>query len=482
MNFFGKNKEKSEDSAKLVSDETKKTSEGLFSLFNIFKKKDTDSFNLKSPTHKILGGIHEKLVEAAKVQKQEERRQKKLKDFDEELALRQHKALMRALTTRRQGPIKRKPREEKKPAEEPSKGKPAEPGKGKPEPKPEPAKAKPEPAKAKPEPAKAPPKAPPAAEPAAPSPVAPSGASTASKVLLGTGLAAASAYSFAAGPLAENIAKHESKSSSPMGKGKNKITTRWKNDTEYNAYNKGTVGKKIVGADFDEKGESLIDFSKLSIEEYLRRGYLPANNKDKLFAVGRYQIIPDTMKDLVKKLKIDPKTTFLTPETQDRIFSEGIIGQKRTKVAQYINGDPKVSRDDAILELSREFASIGVPFDIDRGKVHLKKGDSYYSGIGGNKAHNSPDDVGKALDAERLKRATYTSNGTPLKGVPSNSGQNIDAASTENADAKKDLNAQSQKNAGAGQSFPINVNVSGGSNKPVDKKDDKSAYERKKNQ
>ncbi|NBP03652.1 MAG: hypothetical protein EBU90_26865, partial [Proteobacteria bacterium] len=177
-------------------------------------------------------------------------------------------------------------------------------------PKPAPSVAGPKPTPTKP-PVTAAPKPPTTATPAVP-PTPPAAVqatpavSTATKVAVGAALATTATASFAAGPLAENIVAHESKVSSPLSRDGRKMATKWKNNTEYNAYNKGTK----IAADFDEKGESVIDFSKMTIEEYLKRGAIkdPKNPK-KIFAMGRYQIIPSTMEYLVKELKIDPKTT-----------------------------------------------------------------------------------------------------------------------------------------------------------------------------
>ena len=212
--------------------------------------------------------------------------------------------------------------------------------------------------------------------------------------------------------LATNIAKYESTGSSGRSFGKN----------EYNAYNKGTAGNKMIPAD------KPIDFSKMTISEYLRRGSLSIEDPDRLFAVGRYQIIPKTMKVLIKALKIDPNTTTLTPDVQDMLFARGLTTsvQGRGAVDDYIKGKPGVTRDAAILALAMEFASVGVPYDIPAKSlfknklpnIDLKKGQSFYSGIGGNKAHNSPEEVGAALDADRAKNLNFSRQ-------PTNSGQQI---------------------------------------------------------
>ena len=160
----------------------------------------------------------------------------------------------------------------------------------------------------------------------------------------------------------------------------------------YNAYNKGTVGNRTIGSD------KQIDLSSITIEEYFRKSRLPMNDPDRLFAVGKYQIVPETMGGAVKSLSLDPKTTYLTPSTQETIFGQYLIGSKpgRSAIKAYLSG----KSDDinaAVLDLAMEFASVGVPFDIN-GK---RRGQSFYAGSGGNVAHNPPDAVIAALQAQR---------------------------------------------------------------------------------
>jgi muramidase (phage lysozyme) len=334
------------------------------------------------------------------------------------------------------------------------------------------------------------PPAPPAPKPPAPPappavpgapvipPVAPgagSAAATAAKVAVGAALVTAGNAALASSrSTAERIALFESKSSAGKSFDGN----------EYNAYNRGTINNKMIPAN------EPINFSKWTISDYLNHAaktkQFPEGNPNlkpggptTVFTIGRYQIIPPTMLELVKKLKIDPKTTYLTPETQDYLFSEGIIKRKRKLVDDYLHGRNNVTRDAAILELAKEFSSIGVPYDIKQGsigkklpKTNLKRGESLYSGIGGNKAHNSPEEIGKALDIDRERNLKSGSN-TP-QGIPSgnNSGQTIDSGSKLSADAKKALNAQQQKNTA--NNIAID-NSSDTTKKNVKKEDDTNA-------
>jgi hypothetical protein len=274
-----------------------------------------------------------------------------------------------------------------------------------------------------------------------PAPPAATGASTAAKVVVGAGAVVAGSNALAGSNTAESIAKYESKSSSPR-----KGARKWKNDSEYNAYNKGTIENKTVGADF-VNGESVIDFSQMTIAEYLRRSKLKDENK--LFAVGRYQIIPDTMKGLLTHHpEIDINTTTLSPATQDLLFGT-LISKSNKLVQDYIDGK-NVSRDDAVMQLAHTFASIGVPYRVWRNENSrtdkkgnkkiiwdarwIEKGESYYSGAGGNKAHNSPEEMGAALDRDR-ENTLKNKKAQPAGG--NQNGQNLQSQSISTNDAKQ---------------------------------------------
>jgi len=175
----------------------------------------------------------------------------------------------------------------------------------------------------------------------------------------------------------------------------------------YNAYNKGTIGNKIIGSD------KKIDFSSMTLDEYFRRSELPSNDPDKLFAVGKYQIIPDTMKGIVKALGVDTKTTQLTPDVQESFFK--YLVSNRRNLNAYLKGKSD-DLNGAILDLAKEWAAVGVPYDNPDGK-QLKRGQSYYSGTGGNAASLSPEIIGQALVKQRsdnLTSPTTASAKTPL--------------------------------------------------------------------
>lgn len=365
----------------------------------------------------VLGLIYRELQRAEEDRKLElDLNQNKLEEQDQEEQSR-NDALIRAITGRKKEEVKRardaRGRFTKKP-------KPVEPAKPAPKEVPKPT----------PKPTAAPTK-----------PPTPTAGKVSTGAIIGAVAVAGTAALVGKEALASNISKYES------GK------------AGYNAYNKGTVGNKMIPSD------KPIDFSKMTISEFLRRGELKQGDPDRLFAVGKYQIIPPTMKDLVKQLKIDPNTTYLDPTTQDLLFTNGLVGQRRKKVDDYVKGRSD-DKDGAILELAKEFASVGVPYDMKVGNKQLKKGDSYYSGQGGNKAHNPPEQVGLALDADRLKNMQGNKS-TEIPAVVV--GDKISSKSVENKELKK---------VEPTPPAPINVNntniteTTSGTSKPETKKED----------
>lgn len=94
-------------------------------------------------------------------------------------------------------------------------------------------------------------------------------------------------------------------------------------------------------------------------------------------AVGRYQFIRKTLKGLVEKLNI-PKDAVFNEELQDRLAKELLDQRGLEKFRQ-----GKISKEKFAENLSKEWASL--PKD--------RTGQSYYKGVGSNKAHVSFEDL-----------------------------------------------------------------------------------------
>lgn len=164
----------------------------------------------------------------------------------------------------------------------------------------------------------------------------------------------------------------------------------------YNSVNRGNAGDTPGGAQ-SIFGKPL---TEMTVGEVRR-----AQKSRRVFAVGKYQIIPDTMEGFVRVMKISDSDKF-DAATQEK-FKEYVINYKRPEVGRYIRGESS-NRALAAQELAREFASVGLAFP-EAGRV---RGESRYSGTAGNRASISPERVEAALDVARSGKGVSTSPST----------------------------------------------------------------------
>ena len=148
-----------------------------------------------------------------------------------------------------------------------------------------------------------------------------------------------------------------------------------------------------------------------------------------VFAVGKFQITPIAMPAFIKYLTdkgVDTATRLFDENLQD-MYSDYVLTSKRAKVGKFIKGDSSITLEKALIELSAEFASIGVPRDMKKGeystyssnlggpvpKYDIKKGMSLYDGYGGNRSQPGLMEDVKSLLLEKRKStiqevASYT--------------------------------------------------------------------------
>jgi hypothetical protein len=119
-----------------------------------------------------------------------------------------------------------------------------------------------------------------------------------------------------------------------------------------------------------------------------------------LWATGRFQVIPSTLKYMVNKLKLSKSSPY-DQDTQTRI-ADGLIEQ-RSNLFNYLNGklsDNETNLNKAILDLAKTWSSVGVPYAMMGAKKFIQKDESYYSG-GGDKASVKSSEVAKVLQIQR---------------------------------------------------------------------------------
>ena len=131
----------------------------------------------------------------------------------------------------------------------------------------------------------------------------------------------------------------------------------------YNSVNRGRAGdtpggiEYVMGRTFDEYTVADV----IRMQDWM------------LYAVGRYQFIPDTLRFAVAMSDVEMTDKF-TPETQDRLMA-ALILYKRPAIGAYLRGDHDYV-GWALDELAKEWAS-----------VEYRNGRGFYDHIGGNRAH-----------------------------------------------------------------------------------------------
>ena len=231
----------------------------------------------------------------------------------------------------------------------------------------------------------------------------------------------------------------------------------------YNAANMGTRNDKIVPI------KSPVNLENMTIKEVMQRQAIKwgsPNEDQKLFAVGKYQMIPGTLSGAVKTLNIDTNQKF-TGDLQEKIFKEYLIGAKNPDIAKYLNSptdDPKLLYN-ALKSLSNEWASIADP-DKPGGMT------SHYGS--GNKASISVEQMATLLKSDRESIQKQKT----IENVPSpKTGDRIDASSKENADMK---NAASVKPSVNVNNMNINKSKSSDDTSSSEGFDDRAPYLKKK--
>ena len=166
---------------------------------------------------------------------------------------------------------------------------------------------------------------------------------------------------------------------------------RVESNNDYTAYNRTYPHPKPTNSEA-KYGTSL---TSLTIQQVM-----DAQKKHDMFATGRFQIIPSTLKDAISKLALDMNALY-DESLQDKIFEEYLIKIKRKPIIDFLEGDGSV--EDAMYAWAMEFASAGVRKGkkISRNRIAESEGVSYYTGDGLNKAHILPDKMKELLEESK---------------------------------------------------------------------------------
>ena len=190
---------------------------------------------------------------------------------------------------------------------------------------------------------------------------------------------------------------------------------------DYDSSNSGTNSKgEIVHYSHStvRDGKKLSNMTIAEVRPF--QAITDPEDANRLFTVGKYQMVPDTFDIAVEGLGLS-EDTVLTSEVQDQMGIY-LVSKKpgRSRLSGFLTGNTDISSDAAMLDLAMEFASVPVPFAIKKGKYgswpkrDIAAGESFYADpkakIGGNNAAHTVAQTQTILNGVR---GALTSNQAP---------------------------------------------------------------------
>jgi hypothetical protein len=218
-----------------------------------------------------------------------------------------------------------------------------------------------------------------------------------------------------------------------------------KGEGGYNSMNQGTQGNRIVGSTHNAGSKLGKDLTQMTIGEVMeRQAYLmnPSNPQVSdygIFAAGRYQIIPSTMKEILPKSGLK-KSDMFNQENQD-ILGMTLISKKQPRVEEYLKGGGSI--EGAMDALANEFASMPDP----------RSGNSKYGA--GNRALHSVEEVREAL--QRARKGYDTTEPKPTSSEPPPIGQKRESPTLTEEQKTKMLQSSGIPALAPNQSFKSNI-------------------------
>lgn len=199
------------------------------------------------------------------------------------------------------------------------------------------------------------------------------------------------------------------------------LTGESKTYDDHNWYTSSGLKSYIKGVNQNRNSALSKDLSDTTIADVMKfQKNQRSGSSGQLWATGRYQIIPTTLKGLVDNHKINPNQKY-SEAIQDELGEKLLLG--RSNLRKYLKkevADSKENREKAALDMAKIWSSIGVPYDMQGSRKAIKKNQSYYSG-GGDKASVKTETVQAAL--QKLRNSDNTNEETPK---PNNNGKILD--------------------------------------------------------
>ena len=163
----------------------------------------------------------------------------------------------------------------------------------------------------------------------------------------------------------------------------------------YNDYNRGSDK-------WSASNKQNIDLAQMSVGQIMAAQALPRGSTNRLFAVGKYQVVPDTMKEAVAGLGVSLSEKF-TPALQEKIFAEYLAARKRPQIEKYIKGGGNI--ESASHAVAQEWASV----------ASVKTGRGVYDKVGVNHASIKAPEMLAALNTAKAEYARLIAQGKDEK-------------------------------------------------------------------
>ena len=211
-----------------------------------------------------------------------------------------------------------------------------------------------------------------------------------------------------------------------------------KGEGDYNSYNSGTKG--VAGGRVGYSGKA--NLQEMTLNEILKSASTrDGNDKKRIFAAGRYQIISPTLAATIKRMRLSGNEKF-TNELQDKMF-ESIISQN-PKIAGFLNG-----KHNSVKNAQSGLADVWASF------IDPETGKGRYDKAGTNKATIQPAESEKMLLSMRNTRLANSNAGGSASIVQTNT-FNINGTDGH-ALSKAVITSQARTNADAVRSLGSKV-------------------------
>lgn len=166
---------------------------------------------------------------------------------------------------------------------------------------------------------------------------------------------------------------------------------------DYNYYTSSGLKSVVNAKNTKPFSDKLL--TEMSIGEVMQYQSMSRSGIGQLWATGHFQVIPDTLRGIYGKAKLNLDSKY--NERNQQAIADALIDE-RTILRKYLNKeieDSDANLQKASLDVAKIWSSVGVPYSVVNNKgLTRTKNMSYY---GSDKASVNTEDIQKALRKQR---------------------------------------------------------------------------------